>query len=488
MPRAPRLRRCPRVSNLRQRRLQAVDSNTDLQAESYRSATPALSLPIEVTCAIFEMAVGPSPFFTGGEPLPGNEAIAISQVCKKWRGIALDYTPLWTIFAYSDKGPMGNLCQGMILQRLQLHLDRSRGQPIDFWVNTPEPDMSDLLYDAFTQHMSYWRRVALQLNPSGAGVSERIAQPDFAPNLEAFAMAHSHPDAIPHFPVPGFKLNAPNLATLRMDFRAFKTWAPPTTITHLDIDQWSSADSACLPWSTFLDIISSPTLTNLTIRALTEGGVMFDEPASTDIARRVVTNLEHLHCSEPLVAQEMWGFIHRAPCLQGIYFDSLGLRYKWNIRQAVERRGNNLFGKNYDLRFPVLRSMSMTDCRITRPDLECLAKMTPRVIVLGVFTVLTKTEGRPVDVLMSRKERSGEHIIWPELGRISVNIKGLEQAQYDSYSEFLLGRSEMMKLCRLSLCRSEAERWQEQDAKSWQKLIDAGVVRDTAKRITEECS
>ncbi|CAA7260967.1 unnamed protein product [Cyclocybe aegerita] len=485
MPRAPRLRRCRRVSDLRQRRLQAVNSNEGIQEEGYEKTTPAWLLPTEVTCAIFEAALGPSPFFTGGQSLPGSEVIAISQVCRTWRDIALDYTPLWTTFAYSDKGPMSNLNQEMVLSRLQLHLDRSGGRPVDLWVDAANSQLSDKLYDAFTEHMGRWRRVALQLNPSSDGVPLRIAQPDLAPNLEAFALANSRPTSISYFPFPNFTLNAPKLDTLRMDFRAFKTWAPTTTITRLDIDQWCHSHSAYLPWSTFLDIISSPALKSLMIRAL-PGGVMFKAPTSSDMARRVDTNLEDIHCTEVRVAHTMWGFIRSAPRLRTISFFHMGVHRKWDIQEAANRWGLNLFGKDYDLRFPVLKSVSMIDCVVSKLNLECLAKLTPHVVSFGVFAVKT-TQGMPIDTLMSREERSVEDIMWPKLDFVRANIKDIKQAQYDSYSKFLLGRSALKKPCTLLLYTPEADRWKEQDVRGWKKLENRGLVHDLGQRVVGQC-
>ncbi|CAA7260975.1 unnamed protein product [Cyclocybe aegerita] len=485
MPPAPHDRRCLQAWDPRQKRLQAVNSNEGVLEEIYEKKPPALSLPTEVACAIFEEASRSSPFSTSESSLPGRELFAISQVCKAWRDIALDYPILWTTFAYSDRGPLKGLDKRTILRRLELHVRRSRGRPVDLWVDTLSPRLSDGFYGSFVRHMERWRRVYFKLNPSPVGVLQRAVQPRLASNLQSFECVPNHKNALPHFHFPHLTLNGPKLATLHTEFRTLRSWHPSTMIRELELEQWSYEDSARLPWSTFLNVISSPTLRKLTLRAL-EGGTMFKLPTEADKARRVDTNLERLYCSDPRVAEAMWGFIRSAQCLQGISFASLGIYSKWNIVQVAMDNGFDLFNKNDQRRFLAVSSIFLINCSISRPDFECLAEMTPNVVALGV-TASQTMDGMPVDVLMSRKEKIGERIVWPKLKLIRANIKDLKRVQYNSFPKFLLRRSQMKKHCTLSLYTPEADLWKEQDAEGWGKLLRKRVVCDAGQRIMSDC-
>ncbi|KAJ3502021.1 hypothetical protein NLJ89_g9077 [Agrocybe chaxingu] len=486
MPPAPHDRRCLQACH-RRKRLQAVNSNAGKQQESYEKKPPALSLPTEVACAIFEEASKASPFSTGGVSLPGRELFAISQVCKAWRDIALDYSILWTTFAHSDRGPVKGLNRRTILHRLELHMQRSRGRPVDLWVDTLSPRLSDGFYGAFVRHMDRWRRASFKINPSAVGVLQSTVQSIVASNLESFKCVPSHDNALPHFHFLSLRLNAPKLATLHTEFRVLRYWHPSTVIRELEFNQWSYEDSDRLPWSTFLDVISSSTLSKLTLRAL-KGGTMFKLPTEADKARRVDTNLERLYCSDPRVAEAMWGFIRSARRLQGLSFDSLGVYSKWDILQVAMDNGFDLLEKNTHRRFPALNSVFLINCSISKANFECLAKMTPRVAALGVTASRTMNE-MPVDVLMSREEKIGERIVWPTLKIIRANIKDLKRAQYNSYSGFLLRRSRMEKhcnSCKLLLYTPEADLWKEKDAEGWGKLLNAGVVCDAGERVMGE--
>ncbi|KAK0184357.1 hypothetical protein F5146DRAFT_247029 [Armillaria mellea] len=69
-------------------------------------------------------------------------ALQLSQVCYRWREIALSNRILWTTFAFSASDEQG------LVSLLQLYLMRSRGAPLSFRIkNAPDEDPTDISFN-----------------------------------------------------------------------------------------------------------------------------------------------------------------------------------------------------------------------------------------------------------------------------------------------------------------------------------------------------
>ncbi|KAF7367570.1 F-box domain-containing protein [Mycena sanguinolenta] len=120
---------------LLERSLSALRSQSRVQdpLDSYKY--PVLTLPNEIVAEIFTHYIpiypwGPRTPFTGPET---ESPTLLTQICRKWRGIALETANLWRAISLPDL----NLSETKQAALSDAWLSRSRACPISFWYSTP---------------------------------------------------------------------------------------------------------------------------------------------------------------------------------------------------------------------------------------------------------------------------------------------------------------------------------------------------------------
>ncbi|KDR82030.1 hypothetical protein GALMADRAFT_276652, partial [Galerina marginata CBS 339.88] len=142
-----------------------------------------LALPTEVTCLIFQFALGyhiprhSEPFFE----------VTASHVCCQWRTISLAYPLLWTRFCYVN--PKVFLRD---LDRLDAYLDRSMPRGLELWLDFREtpPDDEVALLEKMLEHVERWKSFSVFTAGEDALVHHlHKIEHVFAPSLEHFAFS-----------------------------------------------------------------------------------------------------------------------------------------------------------------------------------------------------------------------------------------------------------------------------------------------------------
>ncbi|KAJ7255699.1 hypothetical protein C8J57DRAFT_1473205 [Mycena rebaudengoi] len=120
-----------------------------LQAEVDSIVYPVLTLPTEITVQIFRHALPPNP-----GPSRLEAPLLLGQICRQWRGIALNARDLWQSLSSSNHRSAA---------LLQMWLSRTRDSPLTYSITCNDPVAADALIDTSLHHSHRWEDVTLRV-------------------------------------------------------------------------------------------------------------------------------------------------------------------------------------------------------------------------------------------------------------------------------------------------------------------------------------
>ncbi|KDR69803.1 hypothetical protein GALMADRAFT_255616 [Galerina marginata CBS 339.88] len=270
-----------------------------------------LALPTEVTCLIFQFALGyhvprhSEPFFE----------ITASHVCSQWRTISLAYPRLWRRVCYV--GPKIFLRD---LDRLDAYLQRSVPQGLELWLDFRKTHIDDeeALLEKTLEHVERWKffSVFAAEEDSLAHLLHEIEHV-CAPNLEHFAFScevlgfpRSY-DLVKNLDPTIFTNGAPKLQSVILDCSSVACLPSLSNITTLRLEIPHAGTVFAFPWSTFQHILALPWLENLSLF-----GHIFYSPEPSSTGQITMTKLKHLRSEYGGMPQLLPRL--RAPLLQTI--------------------------------------------------------------------------------------------------------------------------------------------------------------------------
>ncbi|KAF8959709.1 hypothetical protein BDZ97DRAFT_1836557 [Flammula alnicola] len=284
--------------------------------------------------------------------------VAISHVCRSWRSISIACPELWSTFNH----PSGAVQRQESIHRLVTYLERSRNKLLNlsFHVSSEgrsvgRPAIANVLETIIP---SRWRQLSISITQTWPAnyFFERLESLS-APNLELLEICTSEFNVGRIQRVTYrrcFLRGTPKLISLRMDSRCFISYHPPiTNLTTIQLENPSSYP-VIYTWPSFLALIGSSTLVNLSL-----AGNLFGRPLSD-------TN----------VARCMWDFI-RAPRLQLLVLKGTPVD-QWTLPHSI------VSGANNPPLFPSLKVLAIVNCKSTHGATYRLAEATKNITRLVV--------------------------------------------------------------------------------------------------------
>ncbi|KAJ7645140.1 hypothetical protein DFH06DRAFT_1301156 [Mycena polygramma] len=122
-----------------------------LQAQSDAIVYPVLSLPTEITMEIFLRCLPSQPRL----PCPSIVPLLLTQICHRWREIALDTQSLWQSLIFKDRQ--------VSVELLRLWLYRSGALPLNLSLQCWDPLRVGTLIEAIMPHSHHWQDMKLGL-------------------------------------------------------------------------------------------------------------------------------------------------------------------------------------------------------------------------------------------------------------------------------------------------------------------------------------
>ncbi|KAJ7670091.1 hypothetical protein DFH06DRAFT_1468769 [Mycena polygramma] len=133
--------------------------------------SPARRLPMELLAEIFEMCLpvyhnhrAQSPATSGAElkRLAGYEVLQLSQVCSRWRQVALCTSRLWSTIAVDTECWSSPLSVARGLSLLASSLERSREHPLKLHISLSGDDPNaEAVMELLCRHAERWRHLSL---------------------------------------------------------------------------------------------------------------------------------------------------------------------------------------------------------------------------------------------------------------------------------------------------------------------------------------
>ncbi|KAJ7623915.1 hypothetical protein DFH06DRAFT_758251 [Mycena polygramma] len=208
-------------------KLRIEKTRTQERLDSY--TYPVLSLPNELVSEIFVHTLPPYPDFP--DLIGPFSPTPLSQICRRWREVALATPELWSALSSLD-----NNRHGQELRIFELWLERSRHCPlsINLW-----PDVgwaSDELVDAVIPHRARWQYLKIDLGVENLRILD--GPMPLLRHLEV-ALADGTPESVSLHEVPLLRTVAlDDVAALRVVL----PWAQLTSLTLLNV-----YPSECVP-------------------------------------------------------------------------------------------------------------------------------------------------------------------------------------------------------------------------------------------------
>ncbi|KDR75632.1 hypothetical protein GALMADRAFT_491991 [Galerina marginata CBS 339.88] len=421
---------------------------------------PISTIPAEISSAIFKTAcTDSSPFINGGQLGTKRVEVTISHVSHQWRSQSLSCPEIWSTFAHD------NYRQKISMDRLSIYLKRSGSRPLNLWIvlskNDLEPTAITLLLNFLTEHAMRWRRFFLSLASPGIAWPPSNLEPLEAPNLQSLEVYI--PDQHPDFPLVFLEGGTPKLDSVRMDSVSFKSLILPSQISTLQIELEGHFPQ---PWSTFLDILKCPNLKNLSLF-----GSNFRQPTGDDSRQIIVANrLQHLRCSDPVVAREIWPLL-QAPRLELAIFKEIPLN-EWNFPDEVTTLNTS------PCLFPSLHTLALINCDFEDENHPLLLAYATKAVRHLYIT----HESRYVEssAFHHMVRQSPETILWPNLETLSFMVEMDDDSDLSPASclEVVECRLRVLqKHCILRLFDTEMQWWMSADPQSWSILRDKGFYQ-----------
>ncbi|KAF8901530.1 hypothetical protein CPB84DRAFT_1777547 [Gymnopilus junonius] len=410
---------------------------------------PVLNLPNEVTCMIFDYMLAfcsrsPDPTDPKAKILPLAE-IVVSHVCHHWRSVALSYHQLWASFRYDIlRSP------SVPFERFDAYLERSASVGLELWfwfrgALGESEDLLELLQKAIP-HVKRWKRFTLT-SDSETPVHEVLEvikdKLISAPMLEHFAFC-SHMGAtgpgsfrvIDSLDETVFRNGAPKLKSVLLDLTGAITSFPPlSNVTTLRIEDLDRSIDIRLSWSAFRDIVSLPSLVNLSVT-----GNACESPNFNTITPILMDNLKHMRISDNLCLILLLPYI-RAPLLETLTLrDSL---FPENF--ATCPHGSDTHISNPYV-FPSLKYLCFINvCATLTPSARQFAKMTANTVDM-TFSSGDYDESF-FSAYMAPAENKERETLWPKIEVLTFNID--VDDELDDILRFAQGRPKKSVTLRL---------------------------------------
>lgn len=271
-------------------------------AKMINDDSPLLKLPTEVTCMIFDLSYASHfQLEPKSEKRPLPPEVVVSHVCKQWREASLGYPRLWTRFFFRavDVDEMTNAYNRFDMyirrscsQNLELFFDFNRPALMIYW----EWELEELvLIDMAVKQIKHWK-IVMFLSGWSTEIEQKL-EPElfmgYAPNLEYFAYAptcmnvnYVNDDStttqrsmITSRNPTNFQGGASKLRYVLLDLLS-PSILPLSNLTTLCIEPKNTEAEYFYSWIVFLQILSIPSLTNLSL-----AGDIFARPTAMNLPR-----------------------------------------------------------------------------------------------------------------------------------------------------------------------------------------------------------
>lgn len=224
-------------------------------------------------------------------------------------------------------------------------------------------------------HAQRWKRIIVMSDDFTPFLSApAMLEWASVPHLEYFAFCNNHEAELSTYPssleASIFKNGAPKLRSVVLDMSIGQGILPPlqdiTTLCLEYLDMEVDNDDR-FPWPTFVDVLSLPSLVNLSVM-----GPIFEDPPSFDsIDPIIMNNLKNLRFSMtdsfPLLL----------PFLKASLLETLVIK-----SESLEVLGDD---QPEPLGFPSLKSLYLIETAIITPAAQYLARMTESVTDIAIF-------------------------------------------------------------------------------------------------------
>ncbi|PPR05161.1 hypothetical protein CVT26_012247 [Gymnopilus dilepis] len=365
---------------------------------------PVLTLPTEITCAIFSHALEyPYPLFRQREELGGRAPgeVVISHVCQRWRSIALGYSQIWSRFCYDVKEISLHP-----VDRLRAYMERSGTQALELCfrlerrgppLTVREGRITNKLLQLATEHVSRWQRITVLTGDNSFDIMNSILEHAFPTNLECFAAKSAFSDGADYIEGSDraptiFKHGAPKLTHVVLNGDVALLCRPPLdNITTLQVEVEVSFDTFPFSWSDFQSLLEMPHLENLSV-----AGVFLQAPPLRDFRIITMKNLRHVRCS-------------------------MNEDLKVGIPLTFNGHLSGFMGEEEPYTFPVLRSLSLAFCfSANSQDLHYFTKMTGAVTEM---TIVAQEYDNEILWEVMHNAHLDPDMCWTKLKRITLNME-----------------------------------------------------------------
>ncbi|KAF9559525.1 hypothetical protein CPC08DRAFT_516463 [Agrocybe pediades] len=439
-----------------------------------------LSLPLEVTAAIFHLLSWERNQFSPPDPIE-----TVSRVCKSWRTLALSRPEYWDAFFSEGE----NHSQ---VDRLLAYLERSKDRPFDFDVSVGRryPTVTEKLLEVAVEHMHRWRRFSFicEANMMWQGTeSIKKLHAISAPGLESIQISIDSliNSAETVRQTKFLRGQAEKLTTLYLDATWFAdaSWLQGfPSVKNIQIHNnggLASYLSPKLPTETLTRLFECPNL-----ESLSAAGLLIEKFVTFPIIKTKASKLKYLRCSD----ESMLEFVLHS-------VDAPKLELFIVQRQSF---GNSLRITEHDDEsplFPSLHTLAFTDCSIDPGWAMDGAE------VFYHFTLATNnakhvyvTSNRPTNMEdrmfsdMAYQFTENGTIFYPNMERLYCEFDRDpgEVPDYTHYAVIFKSRTESLKKhCTLHLNDVEAAFFEGSDPESWKIMEDGGYYRGLGRQYPD---
>ena len=412
------------------------------------TSAPILRLPNEITCMIFDYALALSVRMAEGRPVVFGKAwrpplveVVISHVCHQWRSIGLSYPQIWSHFRYEVS--RSSVVQ-VPLERFDAYLERSRSAGLELWfdfqrdLDLGQADAVLSLLEKAVPHISRWRRFTLLAHPEVPVLC--LLDPIFfqssssAPMLEHLALSirptidFDMEERSKELHANIFPNGASNLKSVTLHPNTTMFCFPRiSTLTTLRLETPDLRDDIRLSWTVLRDLLTLPTLVNLSIMFNASLMSALDSDNFLPIA---MNSLRHLRISH-FNSLAYFLLLIRAPLLESL-----------TIKEITFTDGFSTSARNSDGGphvFPSLKSLCFINVKAETPEAWYFAEMTPNATEITAHGDYLESLLEALTICSEHHERK---TLWPKLRVINFNMDADVADSLDELVCLAEGRSE----------------------------------------------
>ncbi|KDR82055.1 hypothetical protein GALMADRAFT_264330 [Galerina marginata CBS 339.88] len=404
-------------------RIEEIDYKIkEVQAEynaMHNSLTPVMSLPMEVTCMIFQFAHEYTKQRHSTEAKLPRVEIVVSHVCSQWRSISLSCPHIWSNFCYDAHETSCNH-----LNRLNAYLGRSATVALDLWFDFGAVfvDHHLALLQQTLPHVERWKRITIILGWKDEFLPFLSSIRDVAaPNLEHFTFCAGRRMLRWDSPITSlqptiFTPGAPKLRFFMMDCSVVACLPPLSNITTLRLETLDGLRPRFFSAAAFLNILTLPSLVNLSLV-----GNTFDLIGTGSCI--AMHNLRHLRSSEHALMSLLPSI--RAPQLETLIMH------------------NNLFRREVEepYAFPSLQKVSLLNCSVASHQAAiCFARITENAT--DIIISQTDLTGNSFFYALQAADVASSQTLWSKVDSLACNFRLVVQSDVGLFLDFATARRE----------------------------------------------